>query len=75
MNPRMTLKGGWGPSRICFLLSAILLSVGVSRRQGPLIVVILVAVGLLVAALGVWIERRWIRHSAEDRQSTNRTQP
>ena len=71
-TPRVTLKGRWGPRRIGFLLSFVLLSVGIWRSQGPIAVVIVVALGLGMAFFGVMLERRWLRHSAK-RSTTEET--
>jgi len=61
MNSRVTLRGRWGPRRIGFLLTTVLLSVGIWRSQGPLTVAIVLLLGLVMAYVGVFLERRWLK--------------
>ena len=62
MNSRVTLGGRWGPRRIGFLLTAALLSVGIWRSQGPATVAIVLVLGLVMAYVGVFLERRWLKN-------------
>jgi hypothetical protein len=63
MNPKVTLRGHWGPQRVGFLLMGILFGINIWRTQGPVTVLVTVLAGLSVAVIGVMIERRWLRRS------------
>jgi hypothetical protein len=61
LNPRLSLRGHWGPGRIGFLGAAVLFGIAIWRSQGPLIALVAVGSGLLVAGICVVIERRALR--------------
>jgi hypothetical protein len=69
MAPRLTLKGPWGPRRIGLLVMVILFGITIWKRQGPITVTVLVLLAVLVAGVGVFAERIYMRRRSQANSS------